>query len=412
MKKLLMIGLPRSSYSRHKCLQEAFVNGIKLYVAEQKEYIIPYKEELDKYNVEMIVCKEIDLDYLASIITKEHINNVFSLTEFQLENASKLREKLNLSGDYSQVVRSTRNKYRTRVHLDKQNLNNIKYNACTYDELLKVYREDMPAQCIIKPVDLTGSIGIQKVNSEEDIRDYIEFCKTHEMLKVSDIFLLEEYIEGKEVSVEGIVIKGTFYMFGVTEKFNTSEPYFMEIGHRIPMNITDAGLENEIFEYVNDCIKALNINQSPIHAELILSKKGPILVEIHTRYGGDNINQLLFNAYGINIYELYYKALLEEQVQYCAHRCKSICQIKFFSTEDGYIEEIHIDKSLKKRNDIIDLTFYKNIGQYVESYPHRFARVGHILFRAEDYNTLQLLDQEIEKKIKVNVVKEIDCEKL
>ncbi|MEN8907537.1 MAG: hypothetical protein ABF289_16420 [Clostridiales bacterium] len=48
--------------------------------------------------------------------------------------------------------------------------------------------------------------------------------------------------------------------------------------------------------------------------------------------------------------------------------------------------------------DIIELTFYKSSGQYLEAYLHRLARAGYILYRAKDYDSLKLFDKEIEKK--------------
>lgn len=404
MKKLLMLGLPRSPYSIEKSIEEANSNDIKLYIADQEELISKYEEKLKQNNVEVIKYDKLDLDYLKSIVIEKSIDNVFSLTEFQLENAARLRENLKLVGDYTQVTINTRDKYKTRLQLDKYKIPNIRYEKCRTEDLLDVYRLKMPKKCVIKPLDLTGSIGVQKVNSEEDIIDFLSTYKKHDMLSGQESFLLEEFIEGKEISVEGFVIEKKFHLIGITEKFTTGEPYFIEIGHRLPMQINDKSLEMAIINYTEACIQALGITQGPIHEELRLSKSGPLLIEIHTRYGGDNITELISNVYGLNIYELYYKTLLEEEIYNFTANPKRICQIKFFFTNEGCIEKLIVDEDLLQKTEIKKFTIHKKVGDIIEAYPHRLASIGSVIFQADNYEAITSLEREIEDKVKITVI--------
>lgn len=302
MKKLLMLGLPRSSYSKERCIEEAVDMGIHLYVADNEQTLRENKTFLSHYSSHMTLVpyKKFDMDQLAKLCTDEKIHNVFSLTEFQLENAAQLRDRLNFYGNCYDVVLATRDKYRTRHLLTQHGLSHIRYHSCRLDQLPQVYQEHKYTTCIVKPKKLTGSIGVRLIHSLEDLRAYIEQAQQHSMLSTNVDYLLEEFIEGKEFSVEGIVSEGNLHMFGITEKFTTGQPDFMETGHRFPIELAHSEQE-KVSTYIADCVHALGICYSPIHAELKIHKGTLTLIEIHTRYAGGLITRLVSQAYSIKL---------------------------------------------------------------------------------------------------------------
>ena len=402
--KLLMIDFPRSKYSKQKCINEAIENNIKLYILTEKK-----NSDLDSNpNIQMIYMKNPDLKCIIDFIKENSIDNVFSLTEFGLEFASSIRESLMFKGDYRKQNINTRNKLRTRQILDTNKIRNIKYKECLLNDLVNVYENEMPEKCIIKPLKLTGSVGVFSVLNKEDIEVFLQKIAKHNLLSQEKSYLIEEFIEGEEVSVEGIVIDGVFNCFAITQKYTTGEPYFSEIGHRLPMNISEK-LKSEIIEYSNSCIKALEIFNSPLHIELRLSVRGPILIEMHTRYGGDNITQLLSLSLELDIYNIYYQSLLGNEY-YISPKNKGINQIKFFISKSGILNNVNIDYDYLSREEVVDYNFDYNQGDLVVAYPHMFLKHGYVIFHGTNHRDLNQVAMELDKKILFQVSEEINYE--
>ncbi|GFN36149.1 hypothetical protein TXYLGN1_19360 [Tepidimicrobium xylanilyticum] len=118
----------------------------------------------------------------------------------------------------------------------------------------------------------------------------------------------ESYLKGKEYSVQAMSFNRQHKILVVTEKFK-SEDHCIEIGHCLPANL-DNNISKSIEMYVVSILEALGIDNSASHTEIILTEKGPVVVETHARAGGDNIPILLQNSKGINLYEMIAKCTL------------------------------------------------------------------------------------------------------
>ena len=88
---------------------------------------------------------------------------------------------------------------------------------------------------IVKPVDRSGSLGVAKVNSRSELDDAVvnalecSFCKQA---------IVEEYVEGREISVEFISYNGKHYPLQITDKVTTGSPHFVELEHHQPADLS------------------------------------------------------------------------------------------------------------------------------------------------------------------------------
>ncbi|URM88712.1 ATP-grasp domain-containing protein [Streptomyces sp. MRC013] len=114
-------------------------------------------------------------------------------------------------------------------------------------------------------------------------------------------WVAEEFLEGREFSVETHSAAGRHQVLAVTEKF-TNE-HRVEIGHLVPARITEAERALLTAE-TRSVLTALGVEEGPGHTELILTPRGARVVETHTRPGGDAIVALIRIAEGYDIHEL------------------------------------------------------------------------------------------------------------
>lgn len=139
---------------------------------------------------------------------------------------------------------------------------------------------------IVKPTDRSGSLGVSKIACAESLSPALEAA-------ISQSFgheaIIEEYIEGREISVEFISCQGTHYPLQITDKVTTGAPHFVELAHHQP-----SSLPAEKFEYLYDltrkALDALGITDGASHSEYKITKDGRVFVmEIAARMGGDFI---------------------------------------------------------------------------------------------------------------------------
>ena len=139
---------------------------------------------------------------------------------------------------------------------------------------------------IVKPTDRSGSLGVQKVERQEDLAAAIARAKE---LSFSGEVLVEEFIEGREISVEMISCRGIHYALQITDKVTTGAPHFVELAHHQPSDLP-AEMQARIFAITRRALDALGITNGASHSEYKITDSGRIVVmEIGGRMGGDFI---------------------------------------------------------------------------------------------------------------------------
>lgn len=153
---------------------------------------------------------------------------------------------------------------------------------------------------ITKPVDNSGSRGINVARNKEELKAALEYSFSCSHI---NRVIVEEYMDGPEVSVEILIQDGEPHVLQVTDKLTTGEPRFIEIGHSQPSQLPADDVK-AIRKLAYDAAKAVGIQDGCGHAEIKLTSKGPKMVEIAGRQGGDFITTVLVpTSTGINMSE-------------------------------------------------------------------------------------------------------------
>ncbi|WP_162794778.1 ATP-grasp domain-containing protein [Nonomuraea lactucae] len=158
--------------------------------------------------------------------------------------------------------------------------------------------------CVVKPVDLSGSVLVRKASSVAEVRAAVEAIAdtTADTLgrPSQRPALVEEYIDGPEYSVEGYISTEGPSIVSVTRKRLGQAPHFVETGH-IVQTAASMGHHPDLTGYVEDIIRVLGLRLGVFHAEVRIDARGPVLMEVGARLPGDNICTLLRLAFGVDL---------------------------------------------------------------------------------------------------------------
>jgi biotin carboxylase len=144
---------------------------------------------------------------------------------------------------------------------------------------------DLGYPVALKIARSSGSRGVYRVADERELHKF--WASAREYQPDGDL-LIEEWLDGPEVSVEGVCCGGAVFVIQVTDKSVFPGPFPVESGHTQPSQFLPIH-RAEIEDAVTAGIRALGLDQCGFHAELKMTPKGPRIIEIGARLGGDRI---------------------------------------------------------------------------------------------------------------------------
>ena len=159
--------------------------------------------------------------------------------------------------------------------------------------------------CVLKPLSLSASQGVIRANNREEF--LAAAARLRRLLESADIratrepnldqMLVEGYIPGVEVAVEGLLVDGTLRILAIFDKPDPLEgPYFEETIYVTPSRLPET-TQGQIERCARDVTRALGLSTGPIHAEFRINEDGIWPIEIAARpIGGLCARTLRFSA--------------------------------------------------------------------------------------------------------------------
>ncbi|MDH6439347.1 biotin carboxylase [Streptomyces sp. SAI-144] len=234
-----------------------------------------------------------------ALAERHDLAGVVTWDEWNLVPTARLARALGLAANSVEVMRACHNKAAARTLFARHGVPSAaSMKARTLREAERATRTlGFPA--VIKPAAAAGSIGVIRIDRPEELPAAFEFASAGASRSREDSgVLVEEYLDGPEVSVECVTHRGTTTAVAVTRKRLGPAPYFDETGHTV-----DAAdpLLSTVAPTAAAAIKALGITDGVQHVEMRLVGGRPRLIEVNARLGGDMIGHLVHLATGVDL---------------------------------------------------------------------------------------------------------------
>ncbi|GAA3299717.1 ATP-grasp domain-containing protein [Dactylosporangium vinaceum] len=215
--------------------------------------------------------------------------------------AAELAAEFKVPGLSIPGVHGCRDKFSSRTRLTAAGLPQPGFAlAADADEARRI-AADLGYPVIVKPRALGASMGVSLAADERELE--FAFRVAHEASLVGDEpyrggALIEGFADGPEISIDGTVHKGEYEPMFVARKTTGQPPFFEEVGHVVdaadPL-LRDAAL----LDVLVTAHQVLGIENGITHTEVRLTAKGPVIIEVNGRLGGDLIPLLGQVATGI-----------------------------------------------------------------------------------------------------------------
>ena len=197
------------------------------------------------------------------------------------------------------AANATRDKLAFRQLVGRPGLNAPRFMEFTTGGDLQRVISEVGFPCVVKPRNLNGSRGVIRANDAQELQAAVN--RTASLIRTvqglapdtSVSLLIESYIPGREVALEGILDNGRLDVLALFDKPDPLEgPYFEETIYVTPSRLSrDA--QNEISACTAEAARQIGLVTGPVHAELRINDDGPWIVEVAGRSIGGLCSQVL-----------------------------------------------------------------------------------------------------------------------
>jgi biotin carboxylase len=270
--------------------------------------------------------------------------------------------------------------------------------------------------CVVKPTRLAASQGVIRANNAEEFQAAVERIKT--LLKSPEIqvsreeeldrLLVERYIPGAEVAVEGLLSRGKLRILAIFDKPDPLEgPYFEET-----IYVTPSRQPEETQDRIADCataaVSALGLTHGPIHAEFRVNEDGPWVLEAAPRpIGGLCSHALRFGPERIFLEELLVRHAMKLPVSDLDREDEASGVMMIPVPKTGLLEHVEGEEQARATPGVSDIQITARLHDFIASWPEGSSYLGFIFARCKTPSEVETALRSAHSLLKFEIVERL-----
>ena len=344
-----------------------------------------YRELVDS----ALLIPDISADHIVQAAIALHGVQPFDLaitmSDTFLQAAARINHELGLLTNPLEAVTAVNDKAFMRELLRGSEVGQVASAAIRSEHDLRELPRTIPLPAVLKPARGTASQSIHVIHDLEQLEALAGGLDLSGSAgDATPTWLAEEFLDGPEFSVETFSMAGRHQLLAVTEKFKTVNS--VEVGHLVPARIT-AEQQDRIFAEVSTLLTALGVQEGPAHTEVILTARGPRIIETHTRPGGDAIVELVRLAAGFDIQQLTFDWLAGRPVDLTPQPTAGAAAIWFLTVPEGKVTAVGGQAEAGTGEGVVFASLTASVGDLVPPLHSSWARQGEALAIGDDPDT-------------------------
>ena len=334
-----------------------------------------------------------DKDAVLKVAQKEKINGVLAYaSDPAAPTAAYVAEKMGLSTSHYESVDILCNKDKFRSFLTEHNFCTPK--AKGYESialaLLDLEKSTFKFPVIVKPVDSSGSKGVERIDTIEEAKQKLEYAMSFSRC---NRIIVEEFVEkfGYQVAGDGLSVDGVLvFRYFANDHFNPKcKNPFVPISASFPYNMPQE-IQDKIHNEIQRLISLLGMKTTTYNFDIRIDEDCNVyLMEIAPRDGGNYIPQIIQYATGVDLVECSIRAAMGEKIDCNSFGSPSgyYAYYAVHSLRDGILDRIEIDAQVKK-SQIIENHILKRSGDEIKAFTGANTTLGCLLMRFDDMDQM------------------------
>jgi predicted ATP-grasp superfamily ATP-dependent carboligase len=344
---------------------------------------------------------------LEAVRGGESVDGIVALGDRPAVAAAYVARGLGLQHNHPAAVEACRSKLRTREVFRDAGLCVPWFRAVSLQPLPEPALLGISYPCVLKPLSLSASQGVMRANNRDEflaaatrIRRLLESPEILASREANlDQMIVEGYLPGREVAVEGLLTDGVLRVLAIFDKPDPLEgPFFEETIYVTPSGLTEMQ-QRDIERGAVDAVCALGLTHGSVHAEFRINEEGVWPLEVAPRpIGGLCARVLRFCAaqdgQPIGLEELLLRhALALPGSDWPRERWASgVMMIPV--PRSGMLEKVEGEEEARAIPGISQLEITARLHDYVAAWPEGSSYLGFLFARAATA-------EEVEKALRV-----------
>ena len=375
MKKIMILG---AGILQLPAIKKAKEMGLQVIAVDMDAEAVGFKEK----DVVCEVISTIDTEKILNAAKRYGIDGIMTLaSDMPIRSVAIVAKEMGLVGISEQTALKATNKAFMRQCLKEHGVPVPEFFCVnTREEFSKAIEHFklININCIVKPADNSGSRGVDMLSDLSDVEALGKAFAYSKSYSRSGGILVEEYMEGPEVSVETLSIDGECHIIQITDKITTNAPYFVEMGHSEPSALPDE-IKQKVIQITKSAVKAIGIENGPSHTELKITAEGPKIVELGARLGGDNITtHLVPLSTGVNMVECCIRIAIGDKAD-IEKKFDKGAAIRYLKADIGEIKEIKGINDAETMKGIQQVSIVKGVGNLSTEIKSSVDRIGFVI---------------------------------
>jgi biotin carboxylase len=325
---------------------------------------------------------------IAALQFMQPLHGVITTDERAVPFAGAISEGLHLPGNTYEASYAARNKFVMRQRLSQHGVPCPVFGvARTLPEARSLAGEIIGFPLVLKPLFGTVGQGVLRVNDPAELEAYFPIVKrvseSYDYFvkddQYRDYVLLEQYMEGREMSLNGLISEGRIQWIGTLDKPNPLQgPTFEETILLTPSR-EPAELLREVFAMAERGVSALGLWHGTLHAELRLTAAGPRILEIAARPIGGICGRAHTFCLGSDYYEMVIQNTLGDKVPVPRDEIRPAGVMMIPVPKSGRFVTVRGVDEARRVAGVSEVSIAVRAGQVISTFPEQGYYIGFIL---------------------------------
>jgi len=233
--------------------------------------------------------------------------------------------------------------------------------------------DGLPVPCVVKPPDRQGQKGLTLVRDASELEAAVELAVAESRAGCA---LVEELVEGPEVTVNAFSADGAFHPLTVTDRLTADPPAFgVALAHAWP----SAHDVTEAVDAARAAAEALGVENGPTYTQVRLAEDGAKVMELAARLGGGHDAEVCREALGIDPNELALDAALGEPVEVPEPKPAGGACVRFLVPPQGELVRLGGLDEARAVGGVVDARVYRRPGYVFGPFLRGSDRAGFVL---------------------------------
>lgn len=277
--------------------------------------------------------------------------------------------------------------------------------------------------CVLKPLSLSASQGVMRANNRTEflaaasrLRRLLESAEIGATREPNlDQMLVEGYIPGEEVAVEGLLTDGAVRILAIFDKPDPLEgPYFEETIYVAPSRLPES-TQSQIEKCAREASRALGLIQGPIHAEFRINEEGVWPIEVAPRpIGGLCTRALRFcpndKLAEIGLEELLLRHALNLPGSDAPRETQASGVMMIPVPQSGILESVSGVEAARATHRITEMVITARLQDYIAAWPEGSSYLGFLFARGNSPEEVEHAIREAHKKLNFRITPRLPVE--